>query len=93
MINMTLCKATSDTIWDWKIQDQMIWVKVLKQLAAKENEVGVGSSWWSKTYIQRTVSKMSIKLYFLEQKQKWQDEYRFKCADNTYKYVPTEAFY
>ena len=37
---------------------------------------------------------MSVKLYsFLEQKTvKWQDEYRFKCADNTYKYVLDKGF-
>ena len=37
---------------------------------------------------------MSIKLYsFIEQKtEKWQDEYRFKCADGTYKYVFDRGF-
>lgn len=37
---------------------------------------------------------MSIKLYsFLEEKtDKWQDEYRFKCADGTYKYVLDKGF-
>jgi hypothetical protein len=37
---------------------------------------------------------MSVKLYsFLEQKtEKWQDEYRFRCADHTYKYVLDRVF-
>lgn len=37
---------------------------------------------------------MSIKLYsFIEQKtQNWQDEYRFRCADGTYKYVLDRGF-
>ena len=37
---------------------------------------------------------MSVKLYsFIEQKtEKWQDEYRFKCADNSYKYVLDRGF-
>jgi PAS domain S-box-containing protein len=37
---------------------------------------------------------MSIKLYsFLEQKtEKWQDEYRFMCADGSYKYVFDRGF-
>jgi PAS domain S-box-containing protein len=37
---------------------------------------------------------MSIKLYaFLEQKtEKWQDQYRFRCADGTYKYVLDRGF-
>jgi PAS domain S-box-containing protein len=37
---------------------------------------------------------MSIKLYsFIEQKtEKWQDQYRFRCADNSYKYVLDRGF-
>jgi PAS domain S-box-containing protein len=37
---------------------------------------------------------MSVKLYsFLEQKtEKWQDEYRFQCADGSYKYVFDRGF-
>ena len=37
---------------------------------------------------------MSIKLYsFIEQKtEKWQDQYRFKCADGSYKYVLDRGF-
>ena len=37
---------------------------------------------------------MSVKLYsFLEQKtERWQDEYRFKCADGSYKYVFDRGF-
>ena len=37
---------------------------------------------------------MSIKLYsFIEQKtEKWQDQYRFRCADGTYKYVFDRGF-
>jgi hypothetical protein len=61
--------------------------------ATKENEVVwflIGGS----KYIQRTALKNVIKLYSLiEQKTEKQDEYRFKCADNTYKYVITEAFF
>jgi hypothetical protein len=60
-------------------------------LATKENEVGVGSSWWFENIHPEDSIKMSIKLYsFLEQKKRRsEDEYRFKCADNTYKYVIT----
>ncbi len=37
---------------------------------------------------------MSIKLYsFIEQKtEKWQDQYRFKCSDGSYKYVLDRGF-
>lgn len=91
-----VAKATSDTIWDWKIQeDQMIWSKGIKAVYGyNENEVGLGSNWWFENIHPEDSIKMSIKLYsFLEQKtEKWQDEYRFRCADNTYKYVLDRGF-
>ena len=91
-----VAKATSDTIWDWKIEeDQMIWSKGIKAVYGyDEDEVGVGSSWWFENIHPEDSIKMSVKLYsFIEQKtEKWQDEYRFKCADNTYKYVLDRGF-
>jgi len=91
-----VAKATSDTIWDWNIQeDKLIWNKGIKNVFGYEgNQVGEGSSWWFENIHPEDSIKMSIKLYsFLEQKtEKWQDEYRFKCADNTYKYVLDRGF-
>lgn len=91
-----VAKATSDTIWDWKIQeDQMIWSKGIHAVYGyNKNEVGPGSSWWFENIHPEDSIKMSIKLYsFLEQKtENWQDEYRFKCANNTYKYVLDRGF-
>jgi hypothetical protein len=59
------------------------------------NEMKLEVSWWFENIHPEDSIKMSIKLYsFLEQKtEKWQDEYRFKCADHTYKYVLDRAFY
>ena len=91
-----VAKATSDTIWDWKIQEnKMIWSKGIQAVYGyDENEVGNDSNWWFENIHPEDSIKMSIKLYsFLEQKtEKWQDEYRFKCADNTYKYVLDRGF-
>ncbi|MFL9831008.1 PAS domain-containing protein [Flavobacterium sp. ST-87] len=91
-----VAKATSDTIWDWKIpEDKLSWSKGIKTVFGyEENEVGDNSSWWFGNIHPEDSIKMSIKLYsFLEQKtEKWQDEYRFKCADNTYKYVLDRGF-
>ena len=91
-----VAKATSDTIWDWKIEeDNFIWNKGIQGIFGyKENEVGKTSKWWFDRIHPEDSLKMSIKLYsFLEQKtEKWQDEYRFKCADGTYKYVFDRGF-
>ncbi len=91
-----VAKATSDTIWDWKIQeDKLFWNKGIKAIFGyNEDEVGDSSKWWFDNIHPEDSIKMSIKLYsFIEQKtNNWQDEYRFKCADNSYKYVLDKGF-
>jgi len=91
-----VAKATSDTIWDWKIQeDKFIWNKGIRSIFGYDEEiVGDSSKWWFENIHPEDSIKMSIKLYsFIEQKtENWQDEYRFKCADNSYKYVLDRGF-
>jgi PAS domain S-box-containing protein len=91
-----VAKATSDTIWDWKIQeDHLSWNKGIKGIYGyTQDQVGNNSKWWFDNIHPEDSIKMSIKLYsFIEQKtEKWQDQYRFKCADNTYKYVLDRGF-
>lgn len=91
-----VAKATSDTIWDWKIQeDRLSWNKGIEVIFGyTEDEVGSSSKWWFEKIHPEDSIKMSIKLYsFIEQKtQNWQDQYRFKCADGSYKYVLDRGF-
>ncbi|NNT72640.1 PAS domain S-box protein [Flavobacterium sp. IMCC34852] len=91
-----VAKATSDTIWDWKIEDDsFIWNKGIQGVFGyKKEDVGMTSKWWFERIHPEDSLKMSVKLYsFLEQKtEKWQDEYRFQCADGSYKYVFDRGF-
>jgi PAS domain S-box-containing protein len=91
-----VAKATSDTIWDWKIEeDSIIWNKGIYSVFGYQKEnVGSTSKWWFDRIHPEDSLKMSVKLYsFLEQKtEKWQDEYRFQCADGSYKYVFDRGF-
>jgi PAS domain S-box-containing protein len=91
-----VAKATSDTIWDWKIQeDRMVWNKGIETVFGyKQEEVGPKSSWWFDKIHPEDSIRMSVKLYsFIERKtQNWQDQYRFRCADGTYKYVLDRGF-
>ncbi|TDE51032.1 PAS domain-containing protein [Flavobacterium sp. GT3P67] len=91
-----VAKATSDTIWDWKIQeDSFSWNKGIESVFGySDNEVGDSSKWWFDKIHPEDSIKMSIKLYsFIEQKtENWQDQYRFKCANDTYKYVLDRGF-
>ncbi|WP_289662359.1 PAS domain-containing sensor histidine kinase [Flavobacterium panacagri] len=91
-----VAKATSDTIWDWKIQEDRInWNKGIESVFGyNPEEVGKTSKWWFDKIHPEDSIRMSIKLYsFIEQKtEKWQDQYRFRCADGTYKYVLDRVF-
>ncbi len=91
-----VAKATSDTIWDWKIQeDKFIWNKgIYGVFGYKKSQVGENSKWWFDRIHPEDSLRMSVKLYnFLEKKvEKWQDEYRFQCADGSYKYVFDRGF-
>ncbi len=91
-----VAKATSDTIWDWKIEDdQFSWNKGIENVFGyTKKEVGSNSTWWFDRIHPEDSIQMSIKLYsFIEQKtENWQDQYRFRCSDNSYKYVLDRGF-
>lgn len=91
-----VAKATSDTIWDWKItENEFSWNKGIQGVYGySKEEVGRNSKWWFDRIHPEDSIRMSVKLYsFLAQKtQKWQDEYRFKCKDGSYKYVLDRGF-
>lgn len=91
-----VAKATSDTIWDWNIvENDFLWNKGIQSVFGYDkDEVGTNSKWWFDRIHPEDSIRMSVKLYsFLEQKtQKWQDEYRFKCNDGSYKYVLDRGF-
>ncbi|OOV18842.1 PAS domain-containing sensor histidine kinase [Flavobacterium sp. LM4] len=91
-----VAKATSDTIWDWRIpEDYITWNKGIENVFGyKQEEVGMTSKWWFDKIHPEDTIKMSVRLYsFIELKtEKWQDQYRFRCADGTYKYVLDRGF-
>ena len=91
-----VAQATSDTIWDWKIQeDSFVWNKgITEMFGYQENEVQNVSKWWFDRIHPEDSIRVSVKLYnFLEKRvKKWQDEYRFRCADGTYKFVFDRGF-
>ena len=91
-----VAKATSDTVWDWKIVgNEFTWNKGIQGVYGyKKEDIENTSKWWFDRIHPEDSIRMSVKLYsFLEQKtQKWQDEYRFKCKDGHYKYVLDRGF-
>lgn len=91
-----VAKATSDTVWDWRIKNNtFVWNKgIVTVFGYDESEVEGTSQWWFDRIHPEDSIRMSVKLYsFLEQRtENWQDEYRFKCKDGSYKYVLDRGF-
>ena len=91
-----VAKATSDTIWDWDIKtNNFIFNKGIQGIFGyKKADVGNTIQWWFDKIHPEDSLKMSVKVYsYIDQKtEKWQDYYRFLCADGTYKYVYDRGF-
>lgn len=89
-------KATSDTIWDWDLNTGgFVWNKgIFGVFGYKKDQVGDNFQWWFDKIHPEDSLKMSVKVYTnVEQKtEKWQDYYRFQCADGSYKYVYDRGF-
>lgn len=89
-------KATSDTIWDWDITTgKFIWNKGINGIFGyKKDQVTDNLQWWFDKIHPEDSLKMSVKLYafIAEKSDKWQDAYRFRCADGSYKYVFNRGF-
>ncbi|MCZ8196076.1 MAG: PAS domain-containing protein [Flavobacterium sp.] len=91
-----VAKATSDTIWDWKLDDDtFIWNKGIQGIFGyKKEELGKTCKWWFDKIHPEDSLKISVKMYtYVENKtQRWEEQYRFLCADGTYKYVLDRGF-
>ena len=89
-------KATSEAIWEWNLNtNSFLWNSGIETIFGyKKEEVENNLQWWFNQIHPEDSIKISVKLYaFIAAKQgKWQDEYRFKCADGTYKYVSNSGY-
>ncbi len=91
-----VAKATSDVIWDWDlITDVTLWNKGLKGVFGYEELNNTTySDWWRLKIHPDDLKRVceNIQLNIDNKILKWQDEYRFKCADGIYKYIFDRGF-
>lgn len=88
-------KATNDAIWDWDLDtDKITWNEEIKSMFDYNAEdIATGTEW--KTHIHpQDFNRVTRKILFHIKNgiQKWQDEYRFRSADSTYKYIFNRGF-
>ena len=92
-----ISKATSDTIWDWDLVNNVIvWNKGIKGIFGYRDlvEYTTTGEWWGEKIHpdDRTRAWDNIHSHIHDRIDRWQDEYRFLCADGSYKYVSDRGF-
>ncbi|MDB5222886.1 MAG: putative signal transduction histidine kinase [Chitinophagaceae bacterium] len=88
-------KATNDAVWDWNLEtDEIHWNEEIKSMFNYcADDIATGAAW--KVHIHpEDFKRVTRKLVYHIKNgiQNWQDEYRFNCADGTYKYVFNRGF-
>ena len=89
-------KATNDAIWDWDLTtNAVLWNKGVKNLFGyKGGQIGRFKDWWVNNIHPDDKERVVSAIYSQINKglENWHDEYRFVCADGTYKYVLDRGF-
>ncbi len=91
-----VAKATSDTIWDWDIKNKTVLCNqgIIRVFGYTEADYKQTEYWWrSKIHpddFRKVISALSNS--FVKGESLMQLEYRFMCADGSYKYVLDRAY-
>lgn len=90
----SVAKATSDAIWDYDATTgSVVWNKAVKTLFGYK--VGTYTpAWWEDRIHPDDFSRVNKKMMSVikGKKRRLKNEYRFRCADNTYKNVLDRSF-
>lgn len=92
---LNLSRATSDAIWEWDMQTGQIFRnEALMEMVGYQSDNSRGLSWWLRRIHPDDRDRLADKVKEATDnfQQSWQDSYRFKCADGTYKYVEDKGF-
>jgi PAS domain S-box-containing protein len=92
---LNLSRATDNAIWEWDMQTGKIFRnEALLDMIGYPTEDTKGLSWWLRRVHPEDRNRVSDKVKETTEKNKisWQDEYRFKCADGSYKHIRDRGF-
>ncbi|HET6994528.1 MAG TPA: PAS domain-containing protein, partial [Chitinophagaceae bacterium] len=92
---LTLTRAASNAIWEWDMQTGKIFRnEVLREMIGYQMVESKGLSWWLRRIHPEDRNRVSDKVKEATDtyQHSWQSEYRFKCADGTYKHIQDKGF-
>ncbi|MGI9055454.1 MAG: PAS domain-containing protein, partial [Pyrinomonadaceae bacterium] len=89
-------RATNDTIWDWNLQtDHVWWNKAMQSMFGYTLEqIENTSEWWYEHIHPEDRDRVVSGIQDVIDKgdENWSGEYRFACANGTYKYIFDRGF-
>lgn len=89
-------KATNDTIWEWNYEANIgIWGEGLMKIFGYTEDHLIKKYDWAEEYLYpEDIEPVRKKIkYHIENKlENWQEEFRFRCADGSYKLVLDRGF-
>jgi two-component system, NarL family, sensor histidine kinase UhpB len=91
-----LSKATSDTIWDWDIMNDNILYNhsMTKMFGYTKAEINKAAGWWRSNLHPDDYERVHVTLdqEFKVRSETIQIEYRYRCADKTFKHILDRAY-
>ena len=92
---LLLSRATSDAIWEWDMQTGYIFRNdALMDMIGYQGEDARGLSWWLRRIHPEDRNRVTdtIKDATDKGRHSWEDEYRFKCSDGSYKHIQDHGY-
>lgn len=92
---LNFSRATSDAIWEWDMRTGQIFRnEALMEMIGYQLDHSRGLSWWLRRIHPEDRNRLADKIKEATEnfQQSWHDEYRFKCADGSYKHVEDKGF-
>jgi PAS domain S-box-containing protein len=92
---LLLSRATSDAIWEWDMQTGHIFRNdALMDMVGYQLDDAKGLSWWLRRIHPEDRNRVTDKIKDATDKgqHSWDDEYRFKCSDGTYKHIQDHGY-
>jgi PAS domain S-box-containing protein len=90
----TVSKATSDAIWDWNVKTDIVtWNKGIKGIFGYDH-LQYSHTWWLSQMYPEDIPLVTKHVESLIEghESKFEVEYRFRCANGTFKYVLDRGF-
>ena len=92
---LLITRTTSDAIWEWDMQTGYIFRNdALMDMIGYQTDNSRGLSWWLRRIHPEDRDRVTDKIKEAtdQGQQTWEDEYRFKCEDGTYKHIQDRGF-